>query len=503
MAQAAESAGLSPSPAASPVAALPPPATPGPAVGNGAVLQPTDAASTLAAAAPTPATPALAAPVSPAMAGYGASPYGSPYTGVGSAYGMGGYGGFGGGYGAGPYGGGYGLGAGGPYGGYGGGMYGGAYGGGPMGALMARSQSLMQAINQPMAALSRVSQLLSMSFQSLHVSFSGLLNLAMGASIMKQDISNACNALEEPDNAPAPGARPSTAGFVKALAVTYALLKLARIIMARLRWSVSSPNQSRLIAAWRRARASGGRAGGSWGTTLVMSFVIVVIARYLRTLLTRPTATERDGKGDPKKPQGLEAAWERLQRDAPLADVLSSDRVVRALVEYNSEEGKSNVVASLDDDTKALLLRRRAELEAVSKDPELLRALQLETVRAAIREAQFSDLPAEGHPARDAISRLHAVLKDVPSPVDDEAVGTDAKNGALVPAGAGSGAVSAGGGAMQSPYDGYGGMMGGSMYGGGFGMGGYGGGMMNGLGAYGGMGGYGMGGYGGMGGGMY
>mmetsp|Transcript_7596 Transcript_7596/g.11502 ORF Transcript_7596/g.11502 Transcript_7596/m.11502 type:complete len:500 (-) Transcript_7596:94-1593(-) len=434
--------------------------------------------------------------------------YSSYPTGMGGGYGYGyngGYGGYGG------YGSGYGR-----YGGYGGmpGAYGGMYGGGAYGqgypgtmnSFMSGSQRVMNAINQPMRVMSYVSSMLGQSFQALHMSFSGILNLAMGAQLIRHEIRNAAITLSDSsassssrngnqDSRVRDVDRPATWGeFLRLYALTYLFVKVLKLIIQKIRNDMTPKSRERLQKAWLSARGKTG-GGETWGSTLLISLAILILGRYIHRWVMRRFRSRQRNIADTKsssseeKLSKEELAWRRLKKDVRLAEALGSSQVMRALVA--NVNGQHVTTKTLDEDIKKLMIEKRAELLAISKDAQLVEQLSREEFIKVIQVAQSGDepLPENGN-IQKALVRMHALLQEHCGPDSKQVFSSQIDSNQMQMQGNGQY-----GSNRVGNYSGYG--MNGMGYNmGGYGLNGYGYGGGHGMSGYNmGMGGYGMGGY--------
>ncbi|GAB5372542.1 hypothetical protein AAMO2058_001674500 [Amorphochlora amoebiformis] len=408
------------------------------------------------------------------------SGYSSPFS-YGGGYG-GGYGVYGGGYGGMYGGGGYG------YGGLGG--PGGRYPNGPVSSLMTRSQSLMHAINQPMRALSRVSHMLSQSFQALHMSFSGVINLAMGAQLIKNEITHAAHNIHDaslpppktdrPAGTPPPPPQATWGEFLRMWMVTLAVVKILRALLRWLRAASRSTGQARLAQAWRASTISRGVFGtndSNWGSSSVISLILLVALRRIYHWIRARSATQSPVLvvgGTPEKNdsklEGFEKGWDRLKTDTRLAEALGSTQVMKALLA--NVRGQKVGTDGLEDDLRKLIMEKKKELQAISKDGQLVEMLA------------NPDLVPEGNMVRDALTRMDKLLdnhcplselKQLMIPNGNSPTPGGYGNSIIQGSGVGLGGygMGMGMGSMYGGYGGYGSGYGG--YGGGYGMGGYGG----------------------------
>jgi len=392
---------------------------------------------------------------------------------------------------------------------------------GPMGSWMRGSQTIMNAINQPMRALSRVSHMLSQSFQALHMSMGGILNMAMGAQMMKLEASNAFESLQDSQGTGRTNSRgsrrcapaPTTwSQFFILWATTYTILRILRYLYSSARQAMLTPRQALLHAAWRSTKsakraaqlamsahraAPAQTAGGEvFGTNLIMSYLLLMIARFLFRVI-QSQKLSRDIDIEEKKNRGLEGkkeffekGWKRLKKDTRLAEALGSTQVVHALLA--AVEGRKVPANEMDNGIKKLMIEKRCALEIISRDSNLVRRLCHQEVVKKIQTAQCGDEPVPvDKEIREVLEKLEMVLQENNISIDDakqldiqhsqnpndpfsqyqqqqqqqSAYGNSMYGGMGYYGGMGGGY----GGMMGGGY----GMMGGLGYGSGYGMGGY------------------------------
>jgi len=231
-----------------------------------------------------------------------------------------------------------------------GGMYqsGMGYGNGPMdnnvaafaNPVMQGGQMLMQTINAPMFFMGRMSQLLGMSFQSLHMSFASFVRLASMALMLKNEVSGAFRAIYE-------------------------------FVLRRLKRMFSSKEENKYAAVWNEGRQRTNN-NSSWLLTFLALGASFLILRAAYNLIFHSQSQAK----------AKEEALATLAKDKDLVRALTHREVIHMV----SEVMQRRKPQSSNEFAVGLLKKCTKPLQKLARSPQLLQALSFPAVRQALTD---------------------------------------------------------------------------------------------------------------------
>mmetsp|Transcript_12700 Transcript_12700/g.19020 ORF Transcript_12700/g.19020 Transcript_12700/m.19020 type:complete len:359 (+) Transcript_12700:39-1115(+) len=212
----------------------------------------------------------------------------------------------------------------------------GGMGPGYMSPMMQGGQMLMQTINAPVYFMGRLSQMLGMSFQSLHMSFASFVRLASMLLMLKNE----------------------TAGVLR---------YLYNVIVRRLKRLFSSREQNIYADAW--STKSAGSSSYSWVISVIAVGVVIMILKTLYSWIFQSHKQTED-------------AITTLSKDKDLIRALTHREVLHMV----SEVLQRRPPKSSNEYAISLLHKCSKPLQKLARSPQLLQAVKFPEVRKALTD---------------------------------------------------------------------------------------------------------------------
>eukprot|EP00470_Lotharella_oceanica_P012727 CAMPEP_0170181924 /NCGR_PEP_ID=MMETSP0040_2-20121228/26405_1 /TAXON_ID=641309 /ORGANISM="Lotharella oceanica, Strain CCMP622" /LENGTH=356 /DNA_ID=CAMNT_0010427135 /DNA_START=36 /DNA_END=1106 /DNA_ORIENTATION=+ len=255
------------------------------------------------------------------------------------------------------------------------------YGAGPMdmpgfaNPVMQGGQMLMQTINAPMYFMGRMSQLLGMSFQSLHMSFASFVRLASMALMLKNEVSGAFKTIYE-------------------------------FVLRRLKRMFSTKEQNKYAAAWNEGKRRPSNNTSSWLLTCLALGASVLILKGMYSLIFHSKTQEK----------AKEEAIAKLTKDKDLVRALTHREVIHMV----SEVMQRRKPQSSNEFAVGLLQKCTKPLQKLARSPQLLQALGTPAVHQALTDIGAGRNPEMTSRTTSWIIRCADLKNDAKSPEESQ-----------------------------------------------------------------------------------